>query len=66
MMPKPHTARAVPRSLSGKISHMMAWAMGITGPPPSPWRMRIATRNSRFGAMPERNELVVKMTVQIM
>ena len=28
---------------------------------PSPWRMRIATRNSRFGAMPERNELVVKM-----
>ncbi len=65
MMPKPHTASAVPRSLSGKISHMMAWAIGMTGPPPSPCKIRMATRNSRLGAIPERNELVVKMTVQI-
>ena len=65
MMPKPQTAMAVPRSLSGKISHMMAWAIGITGPPPSPWRIRMSTRNSRFGAMPDRNELAVNVTVQI-
>src|SRR5262245_3731821 len=65
MMPTPHTAIAVPRSRSGKISHMMAWAIGMTGPPPNPWSMRMATRNSRVGAMPERNELAVNRTVQI-
>ena len=65
MMPPPQTAMAVPRMLSGKISHMMACAIGMTGPPPSPWSTRMATRNSRFGAIPERNELVVKSTVQI-
>ena len=42
---------------SGKISQSTAWTMGITGPPPRPCRMRIATRNSTLGAMPERNEL---------
>ena len=56
---------AVPRSASGKISHMMACAIGITGPPPSPWSTRMATRNSRLGARPERNELTVNTTVQI-
>ena len=65
MMPPPQTAIAVPRIRSGKISHMMACAMGMTGPPPSPWRIRITTRNSRVGAMPDRNELTVKSTVQI-
>ena len=65
MMPVPQTVMAVPRCSSGKISHMMACAIGITAPPPSPCRMRMATRNSRFGAMPERNELAVKVTVQI-
>src|SRR6266700_437028 len=44
---------------------MIACAIGMTGPPPSPCRMRIATRNSRVGAIPDRNELVVKITVQI-
>jgi hypothetical protein len=65
MIPKPQTAMAVPRSFSGKISHMIACAIGITGPPPSPCRTRMSTRNSRLGAMPERNELAVKVTVQI-
>src|SRR5712692_3529478 len=65
MMPVPHTDMAVPRCRSGKISHMMAWAMGMTGPPPSPWKMRMATRNSSEGAMPDRNELIVNSTVQI-
>ena len=65
MMPTPHTAMAVPRCRSGKISHMMACAIGMTGPPPRPWSTRMATRNSRFGAMPDRNELAVKITVQI-
>ena len=44
---------------------MIAWAMGMTGPPPSPCNTRMATRNSRLGAMPDRNELTVKSTVQI-
>src|SRR5580765_3557262 len=44
---------------------MIACAIGMTGPPPSPCRMRIATRNSSDGAIPDRNELVVKITVQI-
>ena len=44
---------------------MIACAIGMTGPPPSPGRMRIATRNSRDGAIPERNELTVNRTVQI-
>ena len=65
MMPMPHTAMASPRCLSGKISHMVAWAIGTTGPPPRPCRMRMATRNSRLGAIPDRNEDVVKTTVQI-
>ena len=65
MIPTPHTAIAVPRCRSGKISHMIACAIGMIGPPPSPCSTRIATRNSRFGAMPERNELVAKSTVQI-
>ncbi len=42
---------------------MVAWAIGMTGPPPSPWSTRIATRNSRLGAMPERKELTVKIVV---
>src|SRR5262249_53343748 len=37
----------------------------MTGPPPSPCKMRIKTRNSSDGAIPDRNELVVKITVQI-
>src|SRR5262247_2156401 len=65
MMPVPHTAMAVPRSSRGKISHITAWAMGTTGVAASPCRMRIATRNSRLGAMPERKELAVKVTVQM-
>ena len=65
MMPVPHTVNAMPRCSSGKISHMMACAIGITEPPPRPCRMRMATRNSRFGAMPDRNELAVNVTVQI-
>src|SRR2546427_12537395 len=65
MMPAPHTAMAVPRCRSGKISHMIACAIGMTGPPPSPWATRMATRNSRFGAIPERNELTVKSPGQI-
>src|SRR5262249_946651 len=32
---------------------------------PSPWSTRMATRNSRFGAIPDRNELTVNSTVQI-
>src|SRR5205823_1016068 len=50
---------------SGKISHMIACAIGMIGPPPSPWSTRIATRNSRFGAIPDRNELVANSTVQM-
>src|SRR5215468_12596412 len=65
MMPVPHTAMAVPRSSRGKISHITAWAMGTTGPPPGPCNMRMATRNSRLGAMPDKNELAVKVTVQM-
>ena len=65
MMPVPQTVMAMPRCSSGKISHMIACAIGITDPPPSPCKMRMATRNSRFGAMPERKELAVKVTVQI-
>jgi hypothetical protein len=65
MMPPPQTAMAVPRMLSGKISHIIACAIGMTGPPPRPWSTRMATRNSRLGAMPDRNELVVNSTVQI-
>src|SRR5580765_5395555 len=65
MMPVPQTVMAVPRCSREKISHMMAWAIGMTEPPPSPCRIRMATRNSRLGAMPERNELAVKVTVQI-
>src|SRR5262245_57250281 len=44
---------------------MVAWAIGTTGPPPSPWSTRIATRNQRFGARPDRKELTVKRIVQI-
>ena len=65
MIPIPHTAMAVPRCRSGKISHMIACAIGMTGPPPSPWSTRMATRNGRVGAIPDRNELAVKSTVQI-
>ena len=65
MMPTPHTAIAVPRSRRGKISHIVAWAIGITGPPPRPCSTRMATRNSRFGAMPDRKELTVKIVVQM-
>ena len=65
MIPVPHTAMAVPRCSSGKISHITAWDMGTTGPPPRPCRMRMRMRNSRLGAMPERNELAVKVTVQM-
>ncbi len=61
--PMPHTAIARPRWRSGKISHIVAWAMGTTGPPPRPWSTRIATRNCRFGARPERNELTVNSVV---
>ena len=63
--PMPHTAMARPRWRSGKISHIVAWAIGTIGPPPSPWRIRIATRNSRLGARPDSNELTVKRVVQI-
>ena len=65
MIPIPQTAIAVPRCRNGKISHMIACAIGMTGPPPSPWSTRMATRNGSVGAMPERNELTVKRTVQI-
>src|SRR5262245_7716216 len=43
---------------------MMACAIGITGPPPSPWRIRMATRKCRLGAIPDKNELAVKRTAQ--
>src|SRR5262245_51360905 len=62
-MPRPHTAIAMPRWRGGKISQSTAIAIGITGPPPRPCRMRIATRNSTDGAMPERNELMMNTVV---
>jgi hypothetical protein len=55
---------AIPRWWGGKISQSIAWAIGITGPPPRPWRMRIAMRNSTDGAMPDMSELTVKRMVQ--
>jgi hypothetical protein len=44
---------------------MVAWAIGTTGPPPNPWRTRMATRKWRFGARPDRNELIVNSVVQM-
>src|SRR5439155_10853785 len=63
MMPTPHRAIAMPRWWSGKISQRIACEIGMTGPPPSPWKTRANTRNVRFGAIPERNELTVNRTV---
>src|SRR5262245_3084659 len=53
----------MPRWASGKISHRIACEIGMIGPPPMPCRMRMAIRNSRLGAMPDRNELIVKSAV---
>ena len=63
MMPTPHMAMASPRWWSGKISQRIACDIGITGPPPSPWKTRMSTRISRLGAMPERNDEAVNSTV---
>ena len=65
MIPIPHTAMAMPRSPSGKISQRIACDRGMTGPPPRPWKTRITMRKVRLGARPERNEETVKSTVQI-
>jgi hypothetical protein len=65
MIPMPHTDIARPRCLSGKISHMIAWDIGMIGPPPIPWKTRATIKNSRLGAIPERNEATVNRVVQI-
>ena len=64
MMPMPHTAIAMPRCRSGKISHMIAWDSGISGPPPMPCSMRAIRSTQRFGASPQRTDAPVNATVQ--
>ena len=65
-MPMPYTAIAMPCLVRGKLSTRMAWEMGCRPPPPAPWRIRKKISRGRFGAKPQRKELMVKMMTQPM
>ena len=62
----PYSENARPRLEGSKESAMMACAMGCKPPPPMPWKTRKSSRKPRLGAMPHRNELMVKITMQSM
>ena len=62
----PYMAKAMPRWRGGKVSARMACSLGPRPPPPMPWRMRKKTRSGNDGAIPQRNELMVKSATQVM
>ena len=53
MMPMPNAAMAAPRLATGKLSSMIAWAIGTMAPPPSPCSIRATIRKPRLVAMPQ-------------
>ena len=57
--PMPKMAMAMPRSWGGKVSRRMAWDMGCSPPPPTPWMIRKNTSWARLVAEPQRMELTV-------
>ena len=62
--PMPKMAVEVPRSLSGKTSNRMAWAVEMSAPPPMPWITRQKTSASRLRALPQKNEASVKRMME--
>ena len=62
--PMPQMAMAMPRSCTGKVSSRMAWEMGWSAPPPTPWMMRKTMSIPRLVAMPHNMELTVNRAMQ--
>ena len=57
--PIPNIAVAVPCSFCGKVSKTIAIAIGTSGAPKPPWRIRKITNCSRFCDKPQKVELII-------
>ena len=56
---------AIPRFSGGKLSNKIAWESGCKAPPPAPCSTRAMIRMLRSEAMPQTNEEMVKMAMQV-
>ena len=62
----PYTANAMPRLRGSKVSARIACSLGCRPPPPAPCNTRQIINVARFGASPQRNELIVNNATQDM
>ena len=62
----PYMAIAMPSCRGGKVSTRMPCSEGWSPPPPSPWRTRKKISSSMLGAAPQRAELIVNSSTQVM
>ena len=61
--PCANAAIATPRFCGGKLSSMMAWAIGTIAPPPTPCKIRARINVGRLHASPHSTEAIVNITM---
>ena len=61
-----NVAMAMPRFCGGKLSSMIACAMGTIAPPPTPCKMRARISIGRFHAMPHSTDASVNIPMHEM
>src|ERR1700722_17700708 len=62
----PYNKNAKPRFSGGNVSARIACTIGCRPPPPAPCKIRKKRRRPRLGAIPQSNELTVKIARQVM